>query len=85
LDGYPSGYYDVLIELYDDDEEIWVAEYGPNDDQDLAVLPLEDSYRDGDDYDDHYDGGGGALDLLMILSGLGALLFRNRSLFPSVL
>jgi hypothetical protein len=84
LDGYPSGYYDVLIELYDADAEMWVAEYGPNDDRDLAVLPLEDRYRDGDDYHDHYDGGGGAVDIFMVLLGLGALLSRNRSLFLCV-
>lgn len=54
MDGYPSGYYDVLIELYDADYDLLVASYGPYEDRDLAVLPLEDSYRDR-------EGGGGAL------------------------
>jgi len=31
-----------------------VDSYGPYEDRDLAVLPLEDSYRD-------YEGGGGAM------------------------
>jgi hypothetical protein len=57
LDGYPTGYYDVLIELYDADYDVWTANYGPYEDRDLAVLPLEDSYRD----DDYHNGGGGAM------------------------
>ncbi|MET0009968.1 MAG: choice-of-anchor H family protein [Candidatus Thiodiazotropha sp. 6PLUC4] len=77
LDGYPSGYYDVLIELYDADDELWVSEYGPYDDQDLALLPLEDSYRDDDG---HYHGGGGALDLGVVLLGLAVFVVRRRVL-----
>lgn len=64
IDGYPTGYYDVLIELYDADYDLLVLNYGPYEDLDLAVLPLEDSYRDS--YDDH-DGGGGALGMGMLL------------------
>ncbi|MEJ2622936.1 MAG: choice-of-anchor H family protein [Candidatus Thiodiazotropha sp.] len=76
-DGYPSGYYDVLIELYDADNEDFLAEYGPYDDRDLSALPLEDSYRDGDD---HYHGGGGALGLSMLLLVLLTRLYRiNKS------
>ncbi|ODB93295.1 hypothetical protein A3194_00945 [Candidatus Thiodiazotropha endoloripes] len=73
LDGYPSGYYDVLIELYDADNDAFLVEYGPYDDRDLRALPLEDSYRDGDDY---YHGGGGAMGLSMILFVLLARLIR---------
>lgn len=72
IDGYPTGYYDVLIELYDADYDLLVLNYGPYEDLDLAVLPLEDSYRDS--YEDH-DGGGGALGVGMLLllgiTGLG--------------
>jgi hypothetical protein len=66
LDGYPTGYYDVLIELYDADYDLLVVNYGPYEDQDLAVLPLEDSYRDSDDD----DGGGGAIGVGFLLLGL---------------
>ncbi|MGD8912606.1 MAG: choice-of-anchor H family protein [Candidatus Thiodiazotropha sp.] len=62
LDGYPTGYYDVLIELYDADDEFLAVNYGPYEDDDLAVLPLEDSYRD------EYGGGGAAVILPMLLS-----------------
>jgi hypothetical protein len=68
LDGYPTGYYDVLIELYDADYDLSVVNYGPYEDRDLAVLPLEDSYRDS--YEE--SGGGGAMGgslLLLLLIG----------------
>jgi hypothetical protein len=84
LDGYPTGYYDVLIELYDDDDELLAVNYGPHEDEDLAVLPLEDSYRD--DYDYGYgsdgDGGGGAtgpmIGLLLLLIFSRGLIRRRR-------
>ncbi|MES9828491.1 MAG: choice-of-anchor H family protein [Candidatus Thiodiazotropha sp.] len=69
LDGYPSGYYDVLIELYDGDNDLLAVNYGPYEDGDLAVLPLEDSYRD--DY-----GGGGASGLMTLLLALTLLVIR---------
>jgi hypothetical protein len=65
LDGYPPGYYDLLIELYDSDNDRLADEYGPNEDIDLVALPLEDSLYDEDD-----DGGGGSVDLGFILLGL---------------
>lgn len=48
-DGFPPGYYDVRIELYDADSDSWLFSYGPYDDVSLSALPLEDSY-----YDDQY-------------------------------
>ncbi len=80
LDGYPAGYYDVLIELYDADDDDHVASYGPNDDTALRALPLEDEARD-------YDGpnsisyGSGSWDglSLLVLSLAGLLvLWRKR-------
>ncbi|MES9837674.1 MAG: choice-of-anchor H family protein [Candidatus Thiodiazotropha sp.] len=71
LDGYPTGYYDVLIELYDADFDLLEVNYGPYEDSDLAVLPLEDSYRD-----EYHHGGGGAVGLFTLLLGLLAL-FRG--------
>jgi len=76
IDGYPTGYYDVLIELYDADYDLLVLNYGPYEDRDLAVLPLEDSYRDS--YEDH-DGGGGALGAGMLLVLLAGGLGMRRS------
>ncbi|MET0028316.1 MAG: choice-of-anchor H family protein [Candidatus Thiodiazotropha sp.] len=76
LDGYPTGYYDVLIELYDADYDLLMVNYGPYEDRDLAVLPMEDSYRDSDeDY-----GGGGALDLglLVMLVAIGVVWRRRK-------
>jgi hypothetical protein len=48
-DGFPPGYYDVRIELYDADSDDWLLSYGPYDDASLSALPLEDSY-----FDDQY-------------------------------
>jgi hypothetical protein len=48
-DGYPPGYYDVRIEIYDADFDEWLLSYGPYDDASLSALPLEDSYHDDND------------------------------------
>ena len=45
-DGFPPGYYDVRIEVYDADYDEWLLSYGPYDDVSLSALPLEDSYHD---------------------------------------
>ena len=45
-DGFPPGYYDVRIEVYDADYDEWLLSYGPYDDASLSALPLEDSYHD---------------------------------------
>jgi hypothetical protein len=77
LDGYPTGYYDVLIELYDADYDLLVVNYGPYEDQDLAALPLEDSDRDS--YEEY--GGGGAMGgglLLLALLGVIRKTARGR-------
>ncbi len=63
LEGYPTGYYDVLIELYDADWDVLVADYGPYEDAALQALPLEDRERD---YPDS-DGGGGGIGWLGLL------------------
>jgi hypothetical protein len=44
--GYPTGNYDILIELYDAYDNAFVAEIGPEDTSELSLLPLEDSTRD---------------------------------------
>ena len=45
-DGFPPGYYDIRIELYNADYNEWLLSYGPYDDTSLSALPLEDSYYD---------------------------------------
>ena len=73
-DGYPAGYYDVRIELYDADYDEFLLAYGPYDDASLMELPLEDSYRDDSGYGYGYDSietevfitGTGSMDWLML-------------------
>jgi len=45
-EGFPPGYYDVRIEIYNADYDDWLLSYGPYDDASLSALPLEDSYQD---------------------------------------
>ena len=75
LNDYPTGYYDVLIELYEADRDEHVASFGPYEDRALSALPLEDQGRDY--YSSH--GGGGSLDLVMLIS-LGFMGLVGRSL-----
>jgi hypothetical protein len=46
VSGYPTGSYDLLIELFDAYDDRFLASYGPVDTSELAFLPLEDSNRD---------------------------------------
>ncbi len=46
LAGYPSGSYDLLIELFDAYDNSLLAYFGPDDTSELAFLPLEDADRD---------------------------------------
>ncbi len=46
LSGYPTGSYDVLIELFDAWDNSFVADLGPESTSELAFLPLEDAERD---------------------------------------
>jgi hypothetical protein len=46
VSGYPTGSYDLLIELFDAYDDTFLASYGPLDTSELAFLPLEDSNRD---------------------------------------
>ena len=66
--GYPTGTYDLLLELYDPDSGELLASLGPSDTLTLAQLPLED--RSWDEDDDHYHGGGALGAWTMLLLGL---------------
>ena len=69
LSGYPSGSYDILIELFDTFDNAFVASFGPVDTSELAFLPLEDADRDVPHatviiIDEH---GGGSFDCFMLM------------------
>ena len=44
--GYPTGLYDVLIELYDADFQEYVDEFGPLQSSAFSILPIEDLEHD---------------------------------------
>lgn len=46
VSGYPTGSYDLLIELFDAYDDSYLASFGPADSSALAFLPLEDADRD---------------------------------------
>jgi hypothetical protein len=82
VSGYPTGSYDLLIELFDGYNDDFLASYGPIDTSELAFLPLEDANRDAPYIPPpttvivHEDGGSlGGLSLLALL----ALLFVRRA------
>lgn len=73
VSGYPTGSYDLLIELFDGYNDAFLASYGPADTPALAFLPLEDSNRDTPFMPPTVivDGGGGAMSwwlLFMVLA-----------------
>ena len=87
VSGYSTGLYDVLVELHDSKTEEVVDSFGPNESSDFSVLPLEDSYRDGDPPPPDpapnptpvvTDGGGGAIDWFTLPALLGAVAWVRR-------
>ncbi len=82
VSGYSTGLYDVLVELYDAKTDEVVDDFGPNESSDFSVLPLEDSYRDGDppapDPAPVATGGGGAIDWLTLPALLVATAWARR-------
>jgi hypothetical protein len=75
--GYPTGSYDILIELYDAWDNAFVASFGPEDTSELAILPLEDAERDspasvGTTRIVVSSGGGGSTGWLFLLALAGA-------------
>lgn len=82
VEGYPSGSYDILIELFDAYDDSFLAYFGPDDTSELAFLPLEDSYRDTPIVPDIIiveEHGGGSLGWLAILALGVATLGRRLS------
>ena len=81
VSGYPTGEYDILIELYDAYDSSFLTSYGPSDTSELAYLPLEDSTRDSGGGTTQVvvnSGGGGALGFLLLF----ALLAVRMTLRP---
>lgn len=65
--GYPTGHYDLLIELYDADLGTYSDEFGPEQSDGLALLALEDKTQDPEPVTvTVVDGGGGAFSWLLL-------------------
>ena len=81
LQGYPSGSYDLLIEIYEVDTGLYVASAGPGESFELVDLPLEDADRDlpppSAPVVRNY-GGGGSNSLPFLIALLGALLLARQ-------
>lgn len=80
VSGYPTGDYDILIELFDAGDGTFLTSFGPDDTSKLSLLPLEDIGRDTPPGTIVVvnEGGGGAAGWFLLFSVLGALLARNR-------
>lgn len=79
-EGFPAGYYDVRIELYDAEYGDWLLSYGPYDDDSLSALPLEDSV-----YDDAYYSSGYTTEVIVAGHGGLGLLFIAAFSLPGLL
>jgi len=68
--GYPTGLYDVLIELYDADFGDFVDEFGPVQSSDFSILPIEDLDHDAPPPSSviisHEHGGAGSISWLLL-------------------
>lgn len=85
-EGFPAGYYDIRIELYDVETGDFLLSYGPYDDGSLSTLPLEDSVYDNDFYTTGITTevivaghGGVSAWLLAVFAMIGALRFIRRT------
>lgn len=83
--GYPTGYYDFKIKLFDAHTDEWLVSYDSFDDASLRALPLESANRD-DDYlvddvivDEVYVYGTGSVDFIsLVLLALLSLLIKHK-------
>jgi hypothetical protein len=87
VSGYPTGDYDILIELYDAYDGSLVAAIGPDETSELTILPLEDMSYDSPAGDTTQivvtSGGGGSASLILLLAlGGAAGLARCRETSP---
>jgi hypothetical protein len=89
--GYPRGFYDLRIDLFDADTGRWLRSLGPYDDADLSSVPLEDRLRDRDaayidgslNYDIGVYGSGstgaGGLLLLLVVAALRRIIAFSKA------
>jgi len=82
-EGFPAGYYDIRIELFDANYDDWLDTYGPHDDGALNAIPLEDAERD-DDYGYGYSISGGGSFGWLLLASLAVLGLRRRCFHSSL-
>jgi hypothetical protein len=81
--GYPTGNYDLLIELYDTYDGSFVADFGPEDSSALGFLPLEDFNRDDPRRHRHGHRGGGSVGWpFVLLLGVVAAARRHHKAGP---
>ncbi len=85
VEGFPSGYYDLRIEVYDAVDDYLLATYGPPESAELTFLPLEDEFEDSGFVNEPVltisdSGGGGSMGGLTLLALLliTAVRFTNR-------
>jgi hypothetical protein len=90
VSGYPTGDYDILVEIFDADTNDFLAFIGPEDTSDLAFLPLEDMERDapfrGDTRVTVNQGGGGSFGwptLLLLAFFAGFAVRRQATRLPA--
>jgi len=81
MSGYPTGSYDLLIELFDAYDGSFLVAFGPDETSELAYLPLEDYERDAPIEEvqvvvNRGGGGGGAMDG-WLLSAFLLILFAS--------
>lgn len=78
MSGYPTGSYDLLVELFDAYDGTFLASIGPEDTSELGFLPLEDSVSDAPVVVVRQvvvrEGGGGSTGILMLIM-LAAIAF----------
>ena len=83
VSGYPTGYYDLLIELYDADFGTYSDEFGPFQSDGMSLLPIEDATQDPEPVEIVVvQGGGGAFSWIwlpaLLLSGGGQFARRLK-------
>jgi len=83
MSGYPTGSYDLLIELFDSYDGSYLASFGPENTSSLSTLPLEDFNRDAPAFDQPITvsrgGGGGSAGIWFFLMLLGMGWSRLRA------
>ena len=89
--GYPTGSYDLLIEIFDAYDGTFLTSFGPSDTSELAFLALEDFNRDAPVIVEPRvvvtrSGGGGAMDgwliggfIVLLLGGAIRKIWRRRN------